>query len=241
VLVDGARVESAVIAAGGTAVVLSGAVASDVTVQSGGVLEVHDGAMASGLDAGGGSILDFMDVRGGASATLSGTEIDISSAGAMVAEVGLSSGAAADIGAGPLTLGSDGSGGSELIVPSLGNDTIHPGAGPEAIAALGSATVMAGGSLGGADQLTAGSGDTTIVGGETLFSPGTVTGGPDSFGGGGGWPVSEGGIAPAPFDPQPPVGDGASQSDPSPLGGAVTLHLTDGTMVTLNGFPHLTG
>ena len=49
--------------------------------------------------------------------------------------------------------------------------------------------------------------------------------------------MSEGGIAPAPFEPQPLVGDGASQSDPSPLGGAVTLHLTDGTTITRKGFP----
>jgi hypothetical protein len=103
---------------------------------------------------------------------------------------------------------------------------------------------MAGGSLGGADQLTAGSGDTTIIGGEALLRlGGAVTGGPDSFGGAGSWPVSEGGGVPTLplLDPQPLVGVGVSQSDASPLGGAVTLNLTDGTMVTLKGFPHLTG
>src|SRR5262249_41405301 len=130
----------------------------------------------------------------------------------------------------------------------LGNDTIDPGAGPLALSALSAATVMAGASFGGADRLTAGSGDTTIVGGEAPFRPGAFTGGtggPDSFGGASGsWPVSEGGgggPALPLFDPQPLLGDGASQGDPSPLGGAVTLHLTDGTTVTLKGFPHLTG
>src|SRR5262249_33651224 len=195
-----------------------------------------------------GAILDFADVGGRASATLSGTEIDISSAGSVVAEVGLSAATAANIEAspGPLTLGADGSGGSELIVPSLGNDTIDRGGGPDAIAALGAATVMAGGRFGGADHLMAGSGDTTIIGGETLFRPGGAftggPGGPDSFGGAAGWPVKGGGLpTPSLLDPRPLLGDAAGPTDPSSLGGAVALHLTDGTMITLKGFPHLTG
>src|SRR5262245_10751214 len=67
------------------------------------------------------------DVAGGGTATaaLRGAEIQVRVDGAVVVEIGLTAGAAADIQAataGVLTLVADGNGGSELVVPRHGRD-----------------------------------------------------------------------------------------------------------------------
>src|SRR5262249_10133284 len=156
VLVDSAVVLSTMIGAGGTGVIVSGGSFVDGTVASAGLLEIHAGAKVSGLEIAGGAVLDFADADSTASATLSGSELDISVGSAVVAQVGLTSGADALLAtAGPLTLVGDGHGGRELAVPGgdtvysaagagLGNDTILPSTGVDTAAPVGSATVVGG-------------------------------------------------------------------------------------------------
>jgi autotransporter passenger strand-loop-strand repeat protein len=262
VLVDGARVESAVIAAGGTAVVLSGAVASDVTVQSGGVLEVQEGAAVSGLDLQGGASLDFTNVASGAStsAMLSGTEIEVTIGGTVVARVGLTAATVTDLkaaNAGGLTLTSDGHGGSALTMPgpALGNDTIDPGAGPDTVGTLGAATVFAGnasGFIGGVSGDRLAAGDTTIIGGgATLLGTGGDAGAPaglDNFLGGSrpdtmgaAFPISAGDHGASPIPAPSPDSLHVTASDTTTVSGgdSAILHLADGTSLTLRGFPSL--
>src|SRR5262249_12090757 len=159
----------------------------------------------------------FVDITGGASATLSGRELQVRVAGHVVAELGLTAATAAAL-KGPLPLLSDGNGGSELI---LGNDTIHPGAGADT--PLGVA---------GEDRFVADSGDGTTVGGGMLFR----AGGRDTFAGG-----SRADTTPA---GAPVFGASAAHTVPGSLagydatalahaaGGAAILHLGDGTTIT---------
>jgi hypothetical protein len=191
-----------------------------------------------------------------------GNGFEITIAGTVVARVGLTDAAAADLeaaNASAPTLISDHRG-SELAPPALGNDTIDPRDLPNTVGFLGAATVFAGNAglsfmadaswdrlaagdttiIGGGAPILGASGDTALPSGLDSFLAGSH---PHMMGVASIFQLGAGDHGASPPIPAPNPDSlhlaGVDSTTVSGGGGGTILQLADGTTITLRGFPNL--